>query len=68
MQLYQNATIGTETQEIIAETAVVLELLAFALAIIAQPGTPALFGKVLAVMAQHTAANWAELLSEGGEQ
>jgi hypothetical protein len=61
-------------QQLLRETAVVLELLAFALAIIAQPGTAPLFGRALATMAQHTAANWAAMLItespvvEGGAQ
>ncbi|WP_122302863.1 hypothetical protein [Pseudomonas amygdali] len=60
--------------DLISETAVVLELLAFALAIIAMPGTTPIVSKVLATLAQHTASNWAELLIaemsvvEGGAQ
>ncbi|RMP33885.1 hypothetical protein [Pseudomonas coronafaciens] len=59
--------------DLISETAVALELLAFALAIIAMPGTTPIVSKVLATLAQHTASNWAELLItemsvvEGGE-
>jgi hypothetical protein len=74
MQLYQNATTALENQQLIEETAVVLELLAFTMAIIAQPGTSALTGKVLAVLAYNCATNWAELLTneysvvEGGVQ
>ncbi|WP_323154876.1 hypothetical protein [Pseudomonas alvandae] len=74
MQLYQNATTALENQQLIEETAVVLELLAFTLAIIAQPGTTAALGKVLAVLAYNCATNWAELLTsefsqvEGGAQ
>lgn len=64
MQLYQNAIKTVENQEIVTETAVVLELLAFALAIIAMPGTTPIMSKVLATLAQHTASNWAELLAE----
>ncbi|KPW34521.1 hypothetical protein ALP45_02748 [Pseudomonas coronafaciens pv. atropurpurea] len=60
--------------DLISETAVVFELLAFALAIIAMPGTTPIVSKVLATLAQHTASNWAELLItemsvvEGGAQ
>jgi hypothetical protein len=64
MQLYQNATKTAENQDIVAETAVVLELLAFALAIIAMPGTTPIMSKVLATLAQHTASSWAELLAQ----
>lgn len=52
-----------DLQNLIEETAEVLILLAYTMAIIAQPGTAPLFGKVLAVMAQHTATNWAALLT-----
>lgn len=75
MQLYQNATKTVENQDIVAETAVVLELLAFALAIIALPGTTPIMSKVLATLAQHTASSWAAMLTaeessvvEGGVQ
>jgi hypothetical protein len=64
MQPYQNATINAKNQQLIAETAVVLELLAVAMAIIALPGTPAVMSKVLASLAQHTASNWAEMLAD----
>lgn len=74
MQLYQTAIVGTEAQDLIAETAAVMELLALTLAIIAQPGTPAILSKVLATVGQHTAMAWAEMLAaelcvvEGGAQ
>jgi hypothetical protein len=74
MQLYQNATNSVENQHIIAETAVVLELLAFAMTIIALPGTPPALGKVFAIMAHNCAINWAAMLHdeaaavEGGAQ
>ncbi|AAO53840.1 hypothetical protein [Pseudomonas syringae group genomosp. 3] len=73
MQQYQKYTETVGNQDIIAETAVVLELLAFALAIIAMPGTTPIVSKVLATLAQHTASSWAELLAqssavEGGAQ
>ncbi|WP_213876145.1 hypothetical protein [Pseudomonas sp. dw_358] len=65
MQLYQNAIIDTETQDITAETAAVLELLAYALGIIALPGTPAALSMLLAIMAHNCAINWAALLQDG---
>lgn len=69
MQLYQIATIGAETQELMAETAVVLELLSVAMGIIALPSTPMLMAKVMAALAQKTAGEWAEMLRvEGGAQ
>lgn len=54
----------------------ILHLLALASAIIASPGTPVLFARVTAVMMQHTAMAWADLLAtveeisvvEGGAQ
>lgn len=53
-------------EDLISETAVVLELLAFALAIIAQSGTPAVLGKVMAIMAHNCAIDWAAMLLEEG--
>jgi hypothetical protein len=49
----------------------ILVLLSLALTIIAAPTTPILIARVTAVMAQHTAMAWAELLegmidSQGG--
>ncbi|VVM63230.1 hypothetical protein PS645_01376 [Pseudomonas fluorescens] len=63
MQLYQNATNGTENQDIIAETAVVLELLAFAMGTIANPRTPAGLSQVLAILSYNCAINWAVMLT-----
>lgn len=40
----------------------VLVLLSMALAVIASPTTPIIVARVTAVMAQHTAMAWAELL------
>lgn len=50
----------------------ILVLLSLALAVIASPATPIIFARVAAVMAQHTAIAWAELLEgvlaeQGGE-
>ncbi|MNJ48600.1 hypothetical protein D3C77_437970 [compost metagenome] len=40
----------------------ILVLLSLALAVIASPATPVLVARVTAVMAQHTAMAWAEML------
>ena len=40
----------------------ILVLLSLALALIASPTTPIILARVAAVMAQHTAMTWAELL------
>lgn len=42
----------------------ILVLLSLALALIASPNTPILVARVAAVMAQHTAMAWAELLDD----
>lgn len=42
----------------------VLVLLSMALAVIASPTTPIIVARVTAVMAQHTAMAWAELLGD----
>ncbi|WP_411959278.1 hypothetical protein ACK56M_04950 [Pseudomonas sp. s4] len=39
-----------------------LVLLSMALALIAAPATPVIVARVIAVMAQHTAMAWAEML------
>ncbi|WP_050590241.1 hypothetical protein [Pseudomonas sp. URMO17WK12:I12] len=51
----------------------ILVLLSLALALIASPTTPIIVARVTAVMAQHTAMAWAELLddliaAQGGAQ
>lgn len=51
----------------------ILVLLSLALALIASPTTPIIVARVTAVMAQHTAMAWAELLDDliaeqGGEK
>lgn len=51
----------------------ILVLLSLALAVIASPATPHIVARVTAVMAQHTAMAWAELLEsvitkQGGVQ
>ncbi|NWB48247.1 hypothetical protein [Pseudomonas gingeri] len=51
----------------------ILVLLSLALAVIASPTTPIIVARVAAVVAQHTAMAWADLLegmieSRGGEQ
>lgn len=42
----------------------VLVLLSLALAVIASPATPVIVARVAAVMAQHTAMAWAEVLED----
>lgn len=42
----------------------ILVLLSLALALIASPTTPIIVARVTAVMAQHTAMAWAELLDD----
>lgn len=69
MQLYQNATNDLKNQEVIAETAVVLELLAFTAGTIANPRTPAVLAQALAILSYNCAINWASMLhAEGGAQ
>ncbi len=51
----------------------ILVLLSLALAVIASPTTPTIVARVTAVVAQHTAMAWAELLDDviesmGGER
>jgi hypothetical protein len=51
----------------------ILVLLSLALAVIASPATPVIVARVTAVMAQHTAMTWADVVeaivdSSGGEQ
>lgn len=74
MQPYQNTSNSLENQEIIAETAVVLELLAFTMGAIANPRTPAVLSQALAILGYNCAINWAAMLHdeaaavEGGAQ
>lgn len=74
MQQYQNTSNSLENQEIIAETAVVLDLLAFAMATIANPRTPAVLTQALAILSYNCSLNWAAMLHgevaavEGGAQ
>lgn len=42
----------------------ILVLLSLALAVIASPATPIIVARVTAVMAQHTAMAWADLLED----
>ncbi|AVH35918.1 hypothetical protein AL532_06180 [Pseudomonas monteilii] len=42
----------------------ILVLLSMALAVIASPSTPVIVARVIAVMAQHTAMAWAEVLED----
>lgn len=53
-----------DTQDDLREVQGVLVLLSMALALIAAPTTPVIVARVTAVMAQHTAMAWAELLDD----
>lgn len=51
-----------DTQDDLRDVQGVLVLLSMALALIAAPATPVIVARVIAVMAQHTAMAWAEML------
>ncbi len=51
-----------DTRDDLREVQGILVLLSLALAVIASPATPVLVARVTAVMAQHTAMAWAEML------
>ncbi|QDR66358.1 hypothetical protein [Pseudomonas sp. BJP69] len=51
-----------DTQDDLRDVQGVLVLLSMALALIASPATPVIVARVTAVMAQHTAMAWAEML------
>lgn len=51
-----------DIQDDLREVQGILVLLSMALAVIASPATPIIVARVTAVMAQHTAMAWAELL------
>ena len=51
-----------DTQDDLRDVQGVLMLLSMALAVIASPATPVIVARVTAVMAQHTAMAWAEML------
>lgn len=53
-----------DTQDDLRDVQGVLVLLSMALAVIASPTTPIIVARVTAVMAQHTAMAWAELLGD----
>ncbi|CAM3360192.1 hypothetical protein [Pseudomonas plecoglossicida] len=61
-----------DTQDDLRDVQSVLVLLSMALAVIAAPTTPLIVARVTAVIAQHTAMAWAEMLDgviaeQGGE-
>jgi len=61
-----------DSQDDLRDVQGVLVLLSMALALIAAPTTPVIVARVTAVMAQHTAMAWAEMLAgviaeQGGE-
>lgn len=64
MQLHKNSSIGLNNQELIEETAVVLELLACAMTIIALPGTSPALSKAFAIIGYNCAINWAAMLHD----
>ncbi|QNL86140.1 hypothetical protein [Pseudomonas putida] len=51
-----------DTQDDLRDVQGVLVLLSMALAVIASPSTPLIVARVTAVLAQHTAMAWAEML------
>lgn len=62
-----------DVADLLTELRDILILLALASSIMANPSTPPLLARVLAVIAQHTAMAWADLLNAensviGGEQ
>lgn len=62
----------SDIQDDLRDVQGVLVLLSMALAVIAAPTTPLIVARVTAVMAQHTAIAWAEMLDgviaeQGGE-
>ena len=62
----------SDIQDDLRDVQGVLVLLSMALALIAAPTTPIIVARVTAVMAQHTAMAWAEMLDsviaeQGGE-
>lgn len=61
-----------DTQDDLRDVQGILVLLSMALAVIASPATPIIVARVTAVLAQHTAMAWAEMLDsviaeQGGE-
>ncbi|PLV19316.1 hypothetical protein [Pseudomonas guariconensis] len=57
-----NIHMPDDTQDDLRDVQSVLVLLSMALAVIAAPTTPLIVARVTAVMAQHTAMAWAEML------
>lgn len=64
MQLSQNINKDVKNQDVIEETAVVLDLLAFAAGTIANPRTPAVLAQVLALLSYNCAMSWASMLRD----
>lgn len=56
------ATPADSTLDELRDVQGILVLLSLALAVIASPATPHIVARVTAVMAQHTAMAWAEML------
>jgi hypothetical protein len=64
MQLSQNINKDVKNQAVIEETAVVLDLLAFAAGTIANPRTPAVLAQALAILSYNCAMSWASMLHD----
>ena len=69
---YPTQTPDEATSDGLRDVQGILVLLSLALAVIASPATPIIVARVTAVMAQHTAMAWADLLegmieSNGGD-
>lgn len=56
--------LSEEAQDDLRDVHGVLVLLSMALAVIASPATPVIVARVTAVMAQHTAMTWADVLDD----
>ncbi|MDH0044476.1 hypothetical protein [Pseudomonas juntendi] len=54
----------SDIQDDLRDVQAILVLLSLALAVIASPTTPVIVARVTAVMAQHTAMAWAELVED----
>lgn len=58
----QSATLANDPLNDLRDVQDILVLLSLALAVIASPTTPIIVARIAAVLAQHTAMAWAELL------
>ena len=67
------ADVSTASPDDLRDVQEILVLLSVAMAVIASPATPIIVARVIAVIAQHTATAWAEMMddaieSTGGEK